>query len=91
MNSVESSWASGNLLDDPSTVDLSERQEKTCKAFAAFLREHSTDVGDILFHDMEDPWSEKQMEELVDIIKASGDERRMIDFSVFSGSWLFAG
>ncbi len=80
MNSVESSWASGNLLDDPSTVDLSERQEKTCKAFAAFLREHSTDVGDILFHDMEDPWSEKQMEELVDIIKASGDERRMIDF-----------
>lgn len=80
MNPVESSLAPGNLLDNPTTVDLTERQEKTCKAFAVFLREHRSEIGDILSHDTQDPWTPEQMDELVDIIKASGDERRMIDF-----------
>jgi hypothetical protein len=68
------------LLDNPSTVDLTARQERTCKTFALFLREHRTDVGDILSHDTDDPWTPEQMDKLVDIIKASGDEHRMIDF-----------
>lgn len=80
MDQLEGPLVSGSLLENSTTVDLTEKQEKTCKAFAAFLREHRTDVGDILSDDKENPWSVKQMEELVDIIKTSGDEHRMIDF-----------
>lgn len=69
------------ILQDPSSIDLTLEQEALCPAFAAFLREHRTAVGDVLLDEKKAPWTEAEMRDFEEMIKKCDlDDRTVISY-----------
>lgn len=84
-----------SVFDDPTTVDLTRRQEKISPEFAAFLRTHRTEAGDILLGKA-GIWTESQMRSLEEtILKQVLNDQKAVDYfrllKRFTECWIWRG